>query len=395
FPKDHGTDGVTVAFNESFSPNTIVCYVDASYNPKSVNGIDTAACAGFFGEEHPLNFSILLNVETKKKLSNMDKDARATYLEILATKTALERLFNWKYRPEEVIIRSDSLNMIRGLNLKLKGARFGQIREEILLLMDVASKFQRPILFQHVYGHNGDPGNETADAMARFTMKHGVELEGTMMERDDERTKYCKHPKEISHDERTIPSDPKKQGISRWAKRLKKTKPLYQYNSPNIHTFDDIRQIQRPLDDISTSPLAMDLLWADPMIDLIGFMPNQVRGVSVYFGESEVVKLCKSLNIDLIVRAHQMMQNGYGFFCGRKLMTIFTAPRYFPERNNKAAVLVVDENGKCSIKVLLPCDEINTGEKAFRKEFDLSYMDSSSYQFYKTNGKLPKGRRKG
>ncbi|CAJ0931161.1 unnamed protein product, partial [Mesorhabditis belari] len=144
-----------------------------------------------------------------------------------------------------------------------------------------------------------------------------------------------------------------------------------------------------------TSPLAMDLLWADPMIDLIGFMPNQVRGVSVYFGESEVVKLCKSLNIDLIVRAHQMMQNGYGFFCGRKLMTIFTAPRYFPERNNKAAVLVVDENGKCSIKVLLPCDEINTGEKAFRKEFDLSYMDSSSYQFYKTNGKLPKGRRKG
>ncbi|CAJ0931180.1 unnamed protein product, partial [Mesorhabditis belari] len=76
-------------------------------------------------------------------------------------------------------------------------------------------------------------------------------------------------------------------------------------------------------------------------------------------------------------------------------MTIFTAPRYFPERNNKAAVLVVDENGKCSIKVLLPCDEINTGEKAFRKEFDLSYMDSSSYQFYKTNGKLPKGRRKG
>ncbi|CAJ0925838.1 unnamed protein product, partial [Mesorhabditis belari] len=188
FPKDHGTEGVTVAFNESFSPNTIVCYTDASYDPNSVNGIHTAACAGFFGKRHPLNFSVLLNDETKKKLDDMDKDDRATYLEILAAKTALEKLFNWKYRPEEVIVRSDNLNMIRGLNLRLKGARFKQIREEICPLMDVASNFERPILFQHVYGHNGDPANETADAMACFTRKYGEELE-RMMEPDDERKK--------------------------------------------------------------------------------------------------------------------------------------------------------------------------------------------------------------
>lgn len=68
------------------------------------------------------------------------------------------------------------------------------------------------------------------------------------------------------------------------------------------------------------------------MIDLTGYLPNTVRGVSVYFGEDTVLKLCEKLKLDLIVRAHQMMLNGYGFFCRRKLVTIFSAPRYYPEK---------------------------------------------------------------
>lgn len=53
------------------------------------------------------------------------------------------------------------------------------------------------------------------------------------------------------------------------------------------------------------SALACDLLWSDPVVDLNGFVKNAVRGVSVCFGEDEVLKLCKKLDIDLIVRAHQ------------------------------------------------------------------------------------------
>uniref|UniRef100_A0A914PWA2 Serine/threonine-protein phosphatase n=1 Tax=Panagrolaimus davidi TaxID=227884 RepID=A0A914PWA2_9BILA len=59
-------------------------------------------------------------------------------------------------------------------------------------------------------------------------------------------------------------------------------------------------------------------------IDLKGYIPNVVRGVSVFFGEDAVVSVCEKLKVDLTVRAHQMMLNGYGFFCKRKLLTVFS-----------------------------------------------------------------------
>ncbi|CAJ0604372.1 unnamed protein product [Cylicocyclus nassatus] len=52
-----------------------------------------------------------------------------------------------------------------------------------------------------------------------------------------------------------------------------------------------------------------------------------------------------------------MMMSGYGFFCNRKLNTIFTAPRYQPEANNKGAVVYVDKQGKIGFKVLSPLEQ--------------------------------------
>lgn len=44
------------------------------------------------------------------------------------------------------------------------------------------------------------------------------------------------------------------------------------------------------------------------------------RGASVQFGENEVKEMCKLLDIDLIVRGHQVVQDGYEFFAGKKLV---------------------------------------------------------------------------
>ncbi|CAJ0569845.1 unnamed protein product, partial [Mesorhabditis spiculigera] len=154
--------------------------------------------------------------------------------------------------------------------------------------------------------------------------------------------------------------------------------------SPELHSLEDIRAIKRPLEDPASYPttLAVDLLWADPMIGLSGWVPNHVRGVSCYFGEDRVEAICKQLGLELIVRAHQMMQNGYHFFCNRKLITIFTAPRYFVEKNNKGATLKVDKSGKLSIKILLPTTEDKRGENVFRRELDQTYSDDSGYQVF-------------
>ncbi|KAK5965437.1 Serine/threonine-protein phosphatase [Trichostrongylus colubriformis] len=127
--------------------------------------------------------------------------------------------------------------------------------------------------------------------------------------------------------------------------------------SAYLNSLEDIRKIQRPMDEPNNNPLAMDLLWADPMLNIQGYAPNTVRGVATFFGEDTVIQCCEKLHVDLIVRAHQMMMSGYGFFCNRKLITIFTAPRYQPEANNKGAVVYVDKQGKIGFKVLSPLEQ--------------------------------------
>lgn len=61
-----------------------------------------------------------------------------------------------------------------------------------------------------------------------------------------------------------------------------------------------------PVMNIALEGLSQDLLWADPKYDLKGFKFNDLRECSVLFGEDVVFRLCKKLNLDLIVRAHQV-----------------------------------------------------------------------------------------
>jgi serine/threonine-protein phosphatase PP1 catalytic subunit len=55
---------------------------------------------------------------------------------------------------------------------------------------------------------------------------------------------------------------------------------------------------------------------------------NDDRGVSYIFGYNQVDKFLSLFDLNLIVRAHMIVQEGYEFFHGRKLVTIFTAPNY-------------------------------------------------------------------
>ena len=43
----------------------------------------------------------------------------------------------------------------------------------------------------------------------------------------------------------------------------------------------------------------------------------------------------KDFNIDLIARAHMVVEDGYEFFDERKLVTLFSAPNYCGEFDNK------------------------------------------------------------
>lgn len=77
--------------------------------------------------------------------------------------------------------------------------------------------------------------------------------------------------------------------------------------SERIHNMEQLRRLRRPaLDYDSRRPtLELDLLWADPEEGVVGTRPN-VRGASVVFGTDVVARMCRQLDIDLIVRAHQV-----------------------------------------------------------------------------------------
>lgn len=62
------------------------------------------------------------------------------------------------------------------------------------------------------------------------------------------------------------------------------------------------------------------------------------------FGKGVVEQACKSLEIDLIIRAHQVVQDGYEMMTGRRLITVFSVPNYCAQFTNAAAVVCLNAN---------------------------------------------------
>ncbi|GMT17811.1 hypothetical protein PFISCL1PPCAC_9108, partial [Pristionchus fissidentatus] len=103
---------------------------------------------------------------------------------------------------------------------------------------------------------------------------------------------------------------------------------------------------------------------------------NTVRGVSKHFGEDVLQATMEALGLELIVRAHQMMQNGFSFFGvndahrRRMLVTVFSAPSYYPDRvPNRGAAMYVSAQGEVGFKILSPTTD-GRGARVFRGDHD-------------------------
>jgi serine/threonine-protein phosphatase PP1 catalytic subunit len=132
--------------------------------------------------------------------------------------------------------------------------------------------------------------------------------------------------------------------------------------SPSLHNLDQIRKIIRPcyvadnLEKNKSSDVLIDLLWSDPATpstphDKGKWLPND-RGISYIFDEVLLERFLKQFNLDLVVRGHQVVEDGYEFFANRKLVTVFSAPNYCSgEFDNKAGVMNVDESLMCSFHI--------------------------------------------
>ncbi|WZY75526.1 hypothetical protein YC2023_021910 [Brassica napus] len=133
--------------------------------------------------------------------------------------------------------------------------------------------------------------------------------------------------------------------------------------SPDLTSVEQIKNIKRPTD-VPDSGLLCDLLWSDPSKDVKGWGMND-RGVSYTFGPDKVAEFLIKNDMDLICRAHQVVEDGYEFFADRQLVTIFSAPNYCGEFDNAGAMMSVDESLMCSFQILKPADRRPRGRHGF------------------------------
>ena len=125
--------------------------------------------------------------------------------------------------------------------------------------------------------------------------------------------------------------------------------------SPELQQLDQIKKIVRPTD-VPDTGLLCDLLWSDPDKDMVGWGEND-RGVSFTFGEDIVAQFLRKMDLDLVCRAHQVVEDGYEFFARRQLVTIFSAPNYCGEFDNAGGMMAVDETLMCSFQILKPAEK--------------------------------------
>ena len=141
--------------------------------------------------------------------------------------------------------------------------------------------------------------------------------------------------------------------------------------SPELTEMQRLKEIVRPTE-VPDKGLLCDLLWSDPEKDVEDWAPNE-RGISVLYTENIIEKTLDNLDIDLICRAHQVVENGYEFFAQRKLVTVFSAPNYCGEFDNAGAFMIVNKDLMCGFKVLVPEKKEGMIPAYMSKEFMKSY----------------------
>ncbi|GAX81721.1 hypothetical protein CEUSTIGMA_g9149.t1 [Chlamydomonas eustigma] len=111
----------------------------------------------------------------------------------------------------------------------------------------------------------------------------------------------------------------------------------------SIHKIEQIAAIPRPVTMEDGGPILMDLLWSDPTTNdgVTGVQPSPRGPGLVTFGPDRVKDFCKNNGLQMIVRAHECVMDGFERFAQGHLITLFSATNYCGTAANAGAILVL------------------------------------------------------
>jgi len=139
--------------------------------------------------------------------------------------------------------------------------------------------------------------------------------------------------------------------------------------SPDIRTMDQIRTINRNVE-IPHEGAFCDLMWSDP--EDIETWQISPRGAGWLFGAKVVDEFNQVNDLELICRAHQLVQEGYKYmFQKENLVTVWSAPNYCYRCGNVASILELDENLKRNFKIF---EAVPDNERTFPEQRTMSYF---------------------
>lgn len=115
--------------------------------------------------------------------------------------------------------------------------------------------------------------------------------------------------------------------------------------SPELMSFDQIRNIPRPVP-IPDYGLLCDLVWSDPDLSTRNWRQNHSRGLSWYYGPQAVQDFFRDFNMEVLIRAHEIVPEGFKFFAGLNCVTLYSTTT---DIGNRGAYMYVNEDSHCTI----------------------------------------------
>ena len=111
---------------------------------------------------------------------------------------------------------------------------------------------------------------------------------------------------------------------------------------------DEIELIDRK-QEVPHEGIMCDLMWSDPD-DGPGWKSSP-RGAGFLFGPDIAEKWNRTNNMTMIVRAHQLVMEGYRQMFNDTLVTVWSAPNYCYRCGNVAAIMELDNEHKSEFKI--------------------------------------------